>query len=267
MIGRVADQVHQRIADLFDDRSVHLGVFAFDDELDLFALFGGDVAHDPRQPIENALHRQHARLHDLLLELIRDTSDMQGGLLQIAQDAVVAELIDQRGAQLHQACAIDDQLTDEIERVQARDVDADGRRAGAWYGDGCGRSRCSFGSRDRLGGDGAQLRHGRERLQQHRNRFFRADQDRELAPDGGVFALDLRLGRLARQHATVLAECQQRLQRADRGPGAIFERDGETQRLLVSRGRQAAQGGAALHGDRRVVHIHVGRDPRLDLVA
>ncbi|TME43864.1 MAG: hypothetical protein E6I75_00990 [Chloroflexi bacterium] len=56
-----------------------------------------------------------------------------------------------------------------------------------------------------------------------------------------VIALDLRLGRLARQHATVLAECQQRLQRADRGPGAIFERDGETQRLLVSRGRQAAQ--------------------------
>src|SRR5207244_5664624 len=126
VVDGVADQVQQRIADLFDHRTIELGVLALDDEVDLLALLTRDIAYDARQPTENGLERQHARLHNLLLQLVGDAADVLRGLLQVGQYAVIAEPVDEGIAELDQTGAINDQLADEIEQgVEARHVDAD----------------------------------------------------------------------------------------------------------------------------------------------
>src|SRR5205085_3482542 len=130
VIDGVADQVQQRIANLFDDRAIQLGVLALENEIDLLALLGSNVAHDARKAVEDALDRQHARLHHLLLQLVGDAADVQCGLLEVGQNVSVAELVDQPRAELIQARPIDDQLADQVEqRVEPRHVDADRGRA------------------------------------------------------------------------------------------------------------------------------------------
>src|SRR5207302_1858359 len=155
----------------------------------------------------------------LLLELIGDAADVQGGLLQVGQRAVVAVLIDQRIAQLNQARTVDHELADQIEqRVESGDVNANGgcvcsqtrtRRRGRRRG---GRLDWCY----RLSVNGGQLGYTFERIQEDGHRHFRADQNGQAGADGEVLTLYFRLRRLARQHATVLAERPQRLQRANR---------------------------------------------------
>src|SRR5207253_2243342 len=60
VIDGIADQMQQRIADLFDHRTIKLGVLTLDDEVDLLPLLAGDITHDARQPTEDRLDGQHA---------------------------------------------------------------------------------------------------------------------------------------------------------------------------------------------------------------
>ena len=67
MIKRVSQKVHQRIADLVDDRAIEFGFLALDREVDVLVEFLGDVAHHAREAIEHLADGNHAHLHDDIL--------------------------------------------------------------------------------------------------------------------------------------------------------------------------------------------------------
>ena len=69
VIDGVANHVHQRIAELFDDQLVDLGLGAGDDQADLLAHLAADLAHDAREPVEHLAERHHAHLEDAVLQL------------------------------------------------------------------------------------------------------------------------------------------------------------------------------------------------------
>ncbi len=71
MIDGVADDVHQRIAQLLDDELVQLHLAAGDDEVDLLARLAGDAAHQPRQLVEHLAHRDHARFEQPALQRVQ----------------------------------------------------------------------------------------------------------------------------------------------------------------------------------------------------
>src|SRR5690606_37143694 len=81
VIDGVADDVHQRIAELLDDELVDLGLLAGDDEADLLAVLARDLAHDARELLEDLPERHHADVEDAVLELEEVT-------LEAAVDAV-----------------------------------------------------------------------------------------------------------------------------------------------------------------------------------
>ncbi len=69
MIERVADHVRQRIAHVLDDRGVDLHLVPLDDQLGLLAVRERDVPHRPLVAPEDRPDGDHARLHDLLLQV------------------------------------------------------------------------------------------------------------------------------------------------------------------------------------------------------
>jgi hypothetical protein len=131
VVQGVADQVAQRVADLFEDGPVELGLLAFDDQLDFLVEAHGDVAHDTREAVEDGLDRQHAQAGDLILELAGDAGELLRILVGLAGQRIVAEPDGQELGALLQAGLVDDQLADEVHQfVEAGDVDADGLLGG-----------------------------------------------------------------------------------------------------------------------------------------
>ena len=131
VVQGVADQVAQRVADLFQDGPVELGLLAFDDQLDLLVQAHGDVAHDAREAVEDGLDGQHAQAGDLILELAGDAGELLRILVGLSRQRIVAEPHGQELGALLQAGLVDDQLADEVHQlVEAGDVDADGLLGG-----------------------------------------------------------------------------------------------------------------------------------------
>ena len=71
VVGAIAHQMGQRIADQIDQLPVKLGVGALGDEVDLFIQFIGQIADHARQVGEDALNRLHARPHHRVLQIRR----------------------------------------------------------------------------------------------------------------------------------------------------------------------------------------------------
>jgi hypothetical protein len=69
VIDRVADHVHQRVGELFDDELVDLRLGARDDEVHLLAVLARDLPDDARQLVEGLAQRDHAHLEDAALHL------------------------------------------------------------------------------------------------------------------------------------------------------------------------------------------------------
>ena len=82
VVGRIADDVNQRIAELVDHSLVELGVFAVNHEADFFIVRAADVAYDPLESREQRTDRHHARVHHALLNAVRHAVELMHGLEQ-----------------------------------------------------------------------------------------------------------------------------------------------------------------------------------------
>ena len=67
MVRAIPDQVHERIANGFDQLPVEFGVGAFDDEIVLLLQLLGKLANQPGNACKQAAHRLHARPHHRVL--------------------------------------------------------------------------------------------------------------------------------------------------------------------------------------------------------
>src|SRR3569623_941209 len=70
VIERIAYQVHERIADLFDHGLVEFGFRAGNDELDVFADFLADVAHHALEAAERLADLHHAQLQGAVADFL-----------------------------------------------------------------------------------------------------------------------------------------------------------------------------------------------------
>ena len=77
--------MHKRVAELFEDRLVDLGLLARDREIDLLAKLLAHITHETRETIKREADWQHANSEHALLELARVTGQL---------DQTIAELID-----------------------------------------------------------------------------------------------------------------------------------------------------------------------------
>ncbi len=101
MVGRVAKQVRQRILDQFQHLAIELGVGPGQDEIDILAEFGAEVAHEPRQLLPGRADGLHPRLHHARLKLGRHGRETLQRRLELGQfDA--ARQLDQLVAGEHQ---------------------------------------------------------------------------------------------------------------------------------------------------------------------
>ncbi len=66
VVDAVSDQVHERVAQPFDDGLVQFGLRAFGRELDLFSELGGEVPHGALELAEGGADRQHADAHGVV---------------------------------------------------------------------------------------------------------------------------------------------------------------------------------------------------------
>ena len=154
MVDGVADQVHQRVGQRFDQVAVELGLGA--DQLQVHFLLqrAGDVAGDLGEAREYLAHRLHAGAHHRRLQA--RGGDVQGG------HGAVQLLVAQARTQGLEPVARQHQFADQVDdRIQALGVHAHGvlglgQRLGGRLGGrcrcgrrarGCHRRRCHGGSR------------------------------------------------------------------------------------------------------------------------
>ncbi len=71
VIDTVADEVDERIADLFEHGLVEFGLLSGELELDLLAQALREIANHARETAEDEADRQHAHAHDAFLQLAR----------------------------------------------------------------------------------------------------------------------------------------------------------------------------------------------------
>jgi hypothetical protein len=69
VVDRVAEQVDERVPDLVEHGPVELDVQPVHLEGDVLAQVARKVPDHAREPVEYVADRDHARLHDLVLEL------------------------------------------------------------------------------------------------------------------------------------------------------------------------------------------------------
>ena len=118
VVERVAQEVHDRIADLVDNGTIQLGLLTLDREVDLLAEFLGYVAHHSGEAVEHRTDRDHADLHNNILQIARHTVHLLKRLHEIAHAMCLADLLE--------ADFIDNQLTHKVhERIELLDVHAD----------------------------------------------------------------------------------------------------------------------------------------------
>ena len=76
MVGRVADHMNQRIAQLFDNVAIELGVFPLEIQLDLFPLLEGQIADEPGHLLERVADRHHPQRHRRALQIGGDAAEL-----------------------------------------------------------------------------------------------------------------------------------------------------------------------------------------------
>jgi hypothetical protein len=112
VVGAVANQVGQRVDDLFDDALVQLGRLADHFQLDVFAQFRRQIAQHAGIAVEDERHRNHPdRQHRLL--------QMAGAALQVrdsGQQPLVLDRIELLGL-LRQHRLGDHQLADQVDEL------------------------------------------------------------------------------------------------------------------------------------------------------
>ena len=114
VVGAIAHQMGQRIADKLDQLPIELGVGALGDEVDLFIQIIGQIADHARQIGEDALDRLHARPHHRVLKVRRHG----GQALQWRFEQFVTLMprqLDQLVARQHQ---LRDELHDAFEHIE-----------------------------------------------------------------------------------------------------------------------------------------------------
>ena len=69
VIERISKQVHNRIANLVDNRAVEFGVLAFDCQVDFLIEFFGNVANHARETVKDLADGNHADFHNDILKV------------------------------------------------------------------------------------------------------------------------------------------------------------------------------------------------------
>ena len=101
VVDGVADDVHQRVAELLHDGLVQLRVGAVDLQLDGLAQLLGDVPHDAPEAVEGLADLHHAQAQGLVPDLLHQLVDDGGGLQQAAPVGLAARAL-ARGPGDHQ---------------------------------------------------------------------------------------------------------------------------------------------------------------------
>ena len=128
VVDRVAQQVHDRIADLVEHRAIELDLLAFDDEVDLLA-----DRCAPRRARRAESGRRSAHIGTMRLAVISSRSSVmrRDDALTVSSSDEIAEL----RRELREPAARDHQLADEVhQRVEPAHVDADVPRVSAARG-------------------------------------------------------------------------------------------------------------------------------------
>ena len=87
VVGRVADHVDQRIAQLVDHPLVQLRLLAVDHQVDALAVAVGDVADDALEAGEQRPDGHHPRVHHALLDAVADPIELVDRLEQVVERA------------------------------------------------------------------------------------------------------------------------------------------------------------------------------------
>ncbi|MNF12278.1 hypothetical protein D3C80_2137050 [compost metagenome] len=67
MVHRIAQQMHQRIADFIDYCTVKLGFSAGNNQIDFFVQRFRQIPYHPRETVKYGIYRNHPQLHDNVL--------------------------------------------------------------------------------------------------------------------------------------------------------------------------------------------------------
>ncbi len=172
VVGGVAQQMHDRLADLVEHRTVELDLAPVEGELDLLSQRVRGIADEARKAIEHLADGHHAARHDLVVEI----GDEPRCLRERVIERGIRELVRDVG----EPAARDEKLASEIRQpVEATELDAD--RAwcsprgicGGFGGCGCA-SRCWRGGHGCPGGracarECVEAREGRRRRRLRRS--------------------------------------------------------------------------------------------------
>ena len=122
VVERVADEVHERIAEHVDDGAVELGVLAGQHQLHLLAELRGQVADEAREAQEDGLDGDHPHPHHQRLQRLGAAGQILHRLAETLDVGVAGKALD--------GGAIDDQLAHQVHQlVEPLGVDADGGRS------------------------------------------------------------------------------------------------------------------------------------------
>ena len=187
VVDGVADQVHERLAELVDHRLVDARVLALQHELDALALLAREVAHQPREALEDVADRQHPHVHDRLLQLRRGARHPVDGLEQVRPHA--GQHLGHVPRELAELGPVDDQLPHQVEQViELGEVDAHHARAQPAPGavsaapPSARRRRGAAGRRRRPRDEGRERGQRRARGPSARGRDRRRPRSRHAAP-------------------------------------------------------------------------------------
>ena len=108
VVGRVADHVHERIAQLLDDGSVEFRLLPLQPEVDLLAEIAGQIANEPRHLPERAPDRHHPQRHRGSLQIRRDAAE----LAEAPGEVLVGDPLEFLA--LHHLGLGDDQFSDQV---------------------------------------------------------------------------------------------------------------------------------------------------------
>lgn len=91
VVGAIAQQMGQGIADEFDELAIKLGIGALGDEVKFLLEIDGEFAHQTRQAGEQAPDRLHAGAHHRVLKIGREAREplqrrFDGRILVVAGD-------------------------------------------------------------------------------------------------------------------------------------------------------------------------------------
>ena len=88
VIARISNHMHQRIVQLFADRSVDFGILSSKNQVNLFPLLGCRITNHTIHLLEGRPNRYHSQRHRRLLQFLRNpchlsdiTSQLQRGNL------------------------------------------------------------------------------------------------------------------------------------------------------------------------------------------